>query len=264
MVYRPNMETSRSAKSIRQARQWGVGIITTSAGIGMMLSEIQRVKASINSPLTLSYLTLFAITGVLILLWIWATSKELDLCFEWLDPERYSPPSSLKETIMIAGIGIILGLLLFAARDPLYYGIVFTLYSAFVTYAYYYTKTEILQAIEASRRRLDAETGGDQAALGSEYRKGVDVLEKFFILRPQTMRHIIILFTSGLGMSFGLIWKLLGKEVFGILSYGILGITIVVSEIVIAKWRLDRDGALRPIEAEVSELSRAENSIRNS
>lgn len=85
MVYKPNMDTTRPGKAIMQARQWGLGIFTASIGLGLLVSEIQRVKATIHSPQTIGYLTLFGITGILIFLWIWATSKELDLCFEWLD-----------------------------------------------------------------------------------------------------------------------------------------------------------------------------------
>lgn len=258
MVYKPSMETTRPGKAIMQARQWGVGIFTASIGLGLLLSEIQRVKATIGSPLTIGYLTLFGITGVLIFLWIWATSKELDLCFEWLDPERYAPPSSIKETMMIVAMALVLSLLLFAARDPFYYGLVYTLYSAMLIYGYCYTKSEIRQAIEASKHRLDGERGGDRPGLAAEYQKGVDVLEKYFLLRPQTTRHVIIMTVSALGFIAAIAWKMNRNDVLGTLSYGLLGSTVVISEIIIAKWRLERDRDLRPIEAEIQELTREE------
>lgn len=258
MSYRPNMEASRPGKAIVQARQWGVGVITASAGVGMLLSEIERVKSTIADPLTVGYLALFAVTGAVIFLWIWATSKELDLCFQWLDPERYAPPSSVKETLMIAGLGLLLSALLFAARDPLYYAGVFTAYSAVVTYAYRYTRAEIAEAISASRHRLDGEANGESGVLATQYRKGVDVLDIYFCARPQTARHVIILLLSVGALLAALFWKLTGQTMFGVLAYALVGGAIVVSEVVIAQWRMSRDGLLRPLEAEIAELARAD------
>lgn len=152
MTYEPNLEAR--SKDIINARKWGIGLITSFLGLGMFISEIQRIKEIILNPSSLAYLTLFISTGSLVFLWIWVAHKELDLCFNWLDPQRYKPPSSLKETAMIISCGIILSLLFFAARDPLFYSIIFTIYSVTVTFTNAYTRSEIKKAIDSSKIRL--------------------------------------------------------------------------------------------------------------
>lgn len=255
MTYKPNL--IKGSDSIIDAKKWAVGIITTFLGLGMFLSELQRIKDILFEPLMLGYLLLFLTNGVLVFLWIWATKKELDLCFIWLDPERYEPPSSLKETIMIVGLGILLSILFFVSRDPLFFGIVFTLYSITVTYTNYYAKNEINSAIIGSKQRLEKEIKNEKTKLVSiQYLKGLNALEDYFIKRPQTIRHLWIIGFCLISLVFGVLWKFTNSEIYGIISYSISFLIILFSEIIIAQWRIYRDNCLRPIKAEINELTR--------
>ena len=255
MTYKPNLESESTA--ILDAKKWGVGVITTMLGFGMILSELQRIKESFPNILTLGYLTLFATTGILVFLWLWASKKELKLCFIWLDPERYDPPSSFKETMMIVGLGVVLSILFFASRDPLFYGIIFTIYSMIVTYTNYYTKNEIYRAIIGSRNRLKKELKNNKKKkLTKQFIKGVNVLEYYFYKRPQTTRHILIVGGCIIGLTLGVIWKITNNEFFGAGTYLCFFLLIAISEIIIASWRLNRDNNLRPIKAEINELCR--------
>ena len=102
MIYKPSPERMRNrSHEIITARKWAVGLISTLLGVGMFISEIQRLRTLPTDIMNYVYLALFVVTGVLIFLWIWATQKELDLLFEYLDPQRYTPPSTAKETFLI-------------------------------------------------------------------------------------------------------------------------------------------------------------------
>ena len=95
MVYRPNPTLREQSKEIISARSWAVGLITTVLGVGLFLSEVDRIRHMTPSAMSYAYLVLLAVTGCLIFLWIWATQKELDMLFRWLDPQHYEPPSSM-------------------------------------------------------------------------------------------------------------------------------------------------------------------------
>jgi hypothetical protein len=122
MVYKP--DPARSVKRTKQlvnARKWGIGLITSVIGVGLLVSEVRRLT---NEPLDFmdyGYIALFFFTGGLIFSWIWSTERELDLLFEWADPEKYEPPSGIVETLMILVLALLVVLLLFSSRNPLLY-----------------------------------------------------------------------------------------------------------------------------------------------
>lgn len=256
MTYEPNLESK--SKAIINARSWGIGLVTSSLGLGMFISEIQRIKDIIFNPLSIAYLTLFISTFFLVLLWIWVAHKDLDLCFEWLDPQRYKPPSSLKETAIIIGLGIILSILFFASRDPFIYSIIFTFYSVVVIFTNDHSRREIKKAIDYSKLRLEENMENNELKRMTElYSAGVNILELYFVKRPQTQRHIIITIFCLIGFGLAIYWKIMKIEIFGLISYIIFILIIIVSEIILANWRMNRDNNLRPIEGELEEIKRS-------
>ena len=256
MTYEPKYLRERS-KQIINARNWGVGLITALLGLGMFISEVKRMQTLSSDPMNYAYLALFILSGALIFLWIWATQKELDLLFEWLDPERYEPPSSLKETILIIGFAILLIGLLFASRDQLLFGLVFTLYSFILIFTAKYLNQEIALAIDKSRDRVKVDLEDNNLKRRAQlYLEAINVLDFYFIKRPVTLRLIIIFVFSLIGLALAIWWKVTGASMIGLLSYLIFFLTILVSEVVIGLWRNVHDSDLRPIAAELREFLR--------
>lgn len=256
MTYKPGHLRERS-RDITNARNWGIGIVTTSLGLGLFVSEVQRIKAIQPDLLNYAYLALFILTGILIFLWIWATQRELNLLFEWLDPERFVPPSSLKETLMILFFAVLLTALLFAARSPLSYGIILTAYSVILIPSTIYLNTEIQEAINKSKNRLSEDLENQKLAVQAKlYAAGVEVLETYFIRRPMKLRLIIIMVASAIGLTLAIYWKKSQSRWVGVASYAVFFAIILFSEIVIARWRCIRDRELREIEANLSESLR--------
>lgn len=256
--YRPNLE-GRS-KPLVTFRKWALAIIATFIGSRYFFLEIDKVQNSLFDVLTIGHLLVLFITLILVFLWIWATQKELDLCFYWLDPDHYIPPTNFTETIMILGESILLCLLFWAASDPLFYSIVFTLYSFIITFTNKYALREVHTAITASRTRLAKELNEtEKSKIIQEYVNGVDILNTFFIQRPWMKRFIIIDIASLLALGLGIAWMITKIKFIGFLTYLVIFIIILVSEIVMAKWRIIRDNQLRSIEAEIYEYNRGLN-----
>lgn len=256
MTYKPG-RLREGSRDITNARNWGIGIVTASLGMGLFVYEVQRIRALQADSMNYAYLALFLLTGILIFLWIWATQRELNLLFEWLDPERFVPPSSLKETLLILFFAVLLTALLFAARNPLAYGIIFTAYSTVLIPSTIYLNKEIQQAINKSKNRLSEDLKDEQLKEQARlYAAGVEVLDTYFIRRPMKRRLILILIASAIGVTLAIFWKLSQTRWFGVSSYLVFFGTILFSEIVIAQWRCIRDSNLREIEAGLSECLR--------
>jgi len=262
MVYDPKLKSKLEEKSenLINVRKWAIGIILSLLGGRYILLEFERINHSFFELMIIGHILLLILTIILVFLWIWATQKELKLCFIWLDPERYSPPSSIKETIMIIGIAILLCALFISSIDPLYFGIVFTTYSVILTFTNKYTMDEIHTAIIGSKSRLRNEQTKVKAdELNEQFNKGINVLEEYFIKRPQTKRLIIIDVCCLPGLVLGIIWKVSDIKTLGFITYLSFFCLIFISELVIANWRFIRDNHLRIIESEIDEIKRKQD-----
>jgi hypothetical protein len=256
MIYKPQALRQRSRELIN-ARNWAIGLVSGSVGVALLISELRRIQSLAAHPMNYAYLVLFSLTAVLILLWIWATQRELDLLFDWLDPERYEPPTTLKETIIILSIASVLVALLFSSRDPFLYSIVFSAYSAFLIPWTRQFNTEVRSAILKSKERIERDIASDEhrdtAAL---YKQAVDILHSYYFGRRTVGRLILILGFASVSLVLAISWKLSHLVCLGMASYVTLFLTIAISEIVIGRWRITRDRQLRPIAADLVELQR--------
>lgn len=254
MTYEPGQLRAKS-RDIVQARKWGFGLITGALGFGVFLSEYQRIRGLSPDLLNYAYLALLSLTGLLVFLWIWATYKELNLLFDWLDPKWYTPPSGLQETLLILCFAIVLIALIFTARNPMAYGLVFTFYTTVQIPALYYMNRQIADALKASRARLTEELSPEDSR-ARLYGEGIDVLERYFLKRPVITRIVGLLIVSTIALSMAIYWHLCGERWAGLAAYGLYFIAIAGSETVIGYWRIVRDASLRPLETELGEWLR--------
>jgi hypothetical protein len=255
MPYKPGLRDK--SREIANARNWGIWLIGTVLGIGLFVSEYQRIRSLDPSPMNYAYLVLLVLTGLLIFLWIWATERELNLLFDWLDPERYVPPSTLKETILILFIAAVLLVMLFTARDPFLYGTVFTLYSAGSTLAGVYRDREITAAIQRSKSRLDRDLQNPSLAeIARIYGRGVRIIESYFIKRPMLKRGNICTVVAAVAWLAALDWKVRGIQWSGFGAYVLYIGLVIGSEAIIFRWRMVRDIAIRSADADLEEVRR--------
>ncbi len=203
------------------------------------------------------HIALLGMTAWLIFSWIWSSQKELDLLFEWLDPERYEPPSTIMETILILTLGILLAGLLVAAKDPGWDALIFTAYSLADKLANKKVQSEVGEAISKSKERAHKDLENKALVQKARlYLKGLQALERYYILRPHPLRTLMTLIFSSIGLLISLAWWLTRSDIVGFASYNAFLLTLVVTQIIIWHWRIVRDLGLRPIKAELNELTR--------
>ncbi len=248
---------------LKKFRTVGIAVITFCISFSMLLSEIERIRSEWPSPLIVSYAALFLLTFLISFLWIWFTQKELDILFRWLRPGRYKPPSDLMELLMIVGLGFLLSMLFYAARDPLYYSLVFTGYSLLVLFSTLHLNREIHKAVIKSREHLNQLAAADPG--NREYqllRKGIEHLSEHYLIRPHTLRHAIILMFSAIALLLAILSKGNRALWLALCSYWIMIATLVVSEIILGYWRGVLDKHLAPLEEEIEEIRDANASSK--
>lgn len=261
MVYKPNyLRNINRSKELVNARKWGVSLIGALIGIGLFVSEVQRILQLPFDLMNCAYITLFIMTGGLIFSWIWSTAKEFDLLLKWSDPERYEPPSGTKETLIILGLSVFLVILLFASRNPLCYSCIFSVYSLAALYGGKLQRKELSEVFVKSKERASADLNNQNLAHNAElYIKLVENFEFYFVKRPHGKRLILIALFSMLGLGLSVCWAATDIRFLGFGAYMIFVLTLIISEFTIWRWRTIRDNQIRPIKAELYELTRENN-----
>ncbi len=252
--YKPGYLKKRS-EFIIKTRKWSIGFAGVLITAGYLIKELQSILKQPFNILNYGYFILLPIIIMLIFLWIWATQKELNLLFDWLDPEFYEPPSGLKETAIILWLAFIIVMLVFTSRRVLLFGIVFTIYSITNLLSTKYLNYELREIFRKSKQRIDDDTSSDKS-LKETYLKGIEILEFYFIKRSHIFRLYLIMFFSFLGLIFSMLLEIKKTTLLGVAAYCTFILTIIISEIVIYIWRAKREEALRPLYAVLNELLR--------
>ncbi len=183
----------------------------------------------------------------LIYSWMWATEYELALA-AWLYPDKKCIPSGTKETVQVMILGIVLVTLFYSTRDALMFSVVFTVYSTVVCLlVYLMNKVEIPPLFKDSIDHLNDNPENWGKEIIDLRQNAISILDSYFLRRPHTPRHILILLTSFVSLLLALYGELRGYPNLLLLAYALIFITILVSEIVIFYWRNKRDSELRPI-----------------
>lgn len=239
----------------------GIRLIGTLIGLGLFVSELQKILKLPFDLMNCGYMALFAMTFLLIFFWIRSTERELDLFFDWLDPEKYEPPSDIKETLIILCLALFLVGLLFASRNPLLYGCLFTTYNLLNVFSEKRFETELSEAMSKSKDRARADLENEKLApKAALYLRGVEILESYYFARPHMRRIELILVSSILAVAFSVFWSATGAASWGVVAYLLFFVIILTGEISIWRWRSIRETELRPITAELNQLIRDEES----
>jgi hypothetical protein len=258
MVYKPGYLRERSKRLI-YTRQLCIALGVALLGVRLFVSELWEVCAGPWSLFNIGYILLFLLTAWLTFSWTWSTQNEFDLLFEWLDPERYEPPSGTKETFVMLMLALLIVVLLFASRSPLWYGLVFTTYSLVDLRAGKIIRKELGDVILKSKNRAETDLNDKSVTQKAElYLKGLDILYLYYIGRAHIKRLFFIVFSSGVGLALAILWFVGDMKFIGFCSYVAFIFTLVVSQIMIWRWRIIRDIQLRPVKAELNELNRTD------
>jgi hypothetical protein len=237
------------------ARKWAVSIIGSVVGAELLTEAIKTAVVKGGGAYEALSIVLLGTTLCLIGLWIWSSQKELDLCFEWLDPKRYEPPSSGSETVHILALAVfLLALLYCAARYPLVYSLLFAGYCIIDWIAARTVTLELRAAIEGSRERARERTTSEPIV--ECYAKGIAILDRYYLQKPHGILRVVRLLLAIVALALASAFRSYGRPILSLLNYVLLIGTIIGTEVVIMRWRQERDRAIRPLTADLTEYDR--------
>lgn len=181
----------------------------------------------------LERLLLFFVTLVFILRWIASTAHEFNLWVEYLEY------IFVRAQVFVGMLGLAfgLGLMLVLVYDITIFAAYFTAFLCFNLWTQWLTNDHF--------RRAAQKTGHND-----ENRSVLEVLEYYWLKRPQLRRIAVMAFFSLVAFIIALLGTLRGdewEEPLHLLAGGLLVLTIVVGEFLIARWRATRDHRLQGI-----------------
>ena len=184
-------------------------------------------------------IVLFAELAILALSWIIATDHELDL---WSERLQGSPVNKKDARIAMLGLGVILGLLLALAHNPIFVSIFFTGTLAFNCWTQRMANDYFSRALK--RTRASSSQPDDEVIRI----KVIRIMERYWLSRPQLGRIFVMTLFSVLAVVLALIGT--GRYWFQVSTYLVLILDIFVGETMIALWRHERDQSIKEVEQE--------------
>ncbi len=146
------------------------------------------------------------------------------------------PPSS---SIISVGLSFLLGILVYLSNNIVIYSIVFAFFKLLEIWGIWVRDSQIKAAIEEARKEVPGE---------DESHRSLDIIENYYIKRPQVQLAITILFFSFVSHILGLLSKLVQGEntskLFLTGAYSVMIIVILINEFVYKLWRRKRDAHL--------------------
>ncbi len=188
--------TSERAVQMRRTIGYGkniIGGVVVAAYIQTQASGIFAHPYNLNHIL---YLVLLVATGLLTYGWIFVTNRELDILCQFLDPVEYLMPS---ETAMGISTALALTILLYTAREPLWFGASYSAYMLLSVIFWKHGLAEIDKAIRGSRKHLNDESDRRRNVYGG----ALDLLHSYYVRQPNMRRLYVslVLGLAGLALS---------------------------------------------------------------
>ncbi len=241
MVY-STVATKRRAGQIHRTIDYGTKLILMIVGIGLYRSEFRRIVAlphELNNEL---YLVLLTAASLLTAGWIFVANREFDIMCDFLDPLEYEIPSETFIGLSIAGA---LSVLLYTARNPLWFGISYSIYMLISVVGWKRAIREMGFAIKGSRKNLEGEPKQKREIYGT----ALDVLEAYYV-RQRNMPRVWTSFALGLaGFTCSIVASALGRPNLSAVAYLIFIVSIVLLEGGVAfYWRFKFYTQVRPLE----------------
>jgi hypothetical protein len=166
--------------------------------------------------------------------WIWATKKELNLWIKWLK----NPIDKDEATLAIITLAIVLGILLAYAYMILFISFAITLYFLLNYWTQWLANDHFERALKRSR----------DASLNATKRKVLNIMEEYWLIRPQLARITTLMFFASMAFSLALagwVQQMPRRAFFYLASYTVLFLNLLFGEVAIFRWRRDRDKKIK-------------------
>jgi len=235
--------------------------------IGLVLLIFRREQLALlfnfeteNYLLNACSVFLLCVVIFLVFQWVIVTSNEFALLQR---SARYSPLVKHQSYFIIIGLTTLLGVMGYYTEDILIFSCIFTIYSFFNIVGSWLVIPHIISGFEKNIKGLyhvykNREDKIDSALLtiAKDYFENKEcsmfrIIEEYYIFRPVVLRSVVITFISCISLILALIDTLgdttqitffaTQRDILSIMAYIIMILNIVVSEIIIALWRKERD-----------------------
>ena len=209
-----------------------VAVFAVAAGFNGFKDIWTPSSALSSKVMSGTQVALFIELVVLMFRWIIATHHEMDMWALWLD----NPFTKQEIYTAMFGLSVVLGLLLAFPHRILFLSGFMTLYFLFNYWTQWLANDHFFRALQKTKK----------GSLSITKSKVLNVMDNFWMNRPQLARIVTMMFFSSVAFDFALAGEFHSgrqKTLLQLASYGILIIDILLGEIVIALWRhkLDQD-----------------------
>jgi hypothetical protein len=192
---------------------------------------------NIQALLYLAAIVLFLECLVLSFRWVSATKKELNLWIYYL----VNPVDKDEVTLAIIGLGVTLGVMLAFTYAIRFISFFITLYFGLNYWTQWLSNDHFDRALQRTR----------SGSVNTIKEKVLNVMEQYWLVRPQMARIVTLMFFSAIAFSLALAGGLQPepqKTYFFLASYSVLFVDILTGEIFMFWWRRDRDKKIDMIE----------------
>jgi hypothetical protein len=233
-------------------KNWAAtGILAVASVVGAFngLDELWKFPVASNEiPLRITAIVLFIILAILVIRWVIVTQYQLDMWKRWLN----HPIAPAQTYSALCGLSIMLGILPVYAHRILIMSSIMTLYLTINLW------TQWLSNVHFSRA-LSKTVHVPQNAVRARIHQS---MVKFWIGRPQLPRILYMLLASVVALSLAAAGKCDTTEhqnSYYLAAYIVLILDIIVSEVIIVRWRIALDTEI----ARILRFAREERSRPN-
>lgn len=178
--------------------------------------------------LVLLFMTLIHIAG-----WYFAVSGEIEMGRQYIGEFLPDVPDLKIQALAMAGL---LGVLVYVSDRPVVYSAIFSSQKLLEVWLLWIRDSKLREAFETARRA---------APLDDRRRKKWDIIEQYYLRKPQLPLAITMMCFALAGLVLSVYGENSSYErVFLSSAYGFLILAIVINEVVYRLWRNTRDDAL--------------------
>jgi len=146
--------------------------------------------------------------------------------------------------------------LLFASRNPVFFGVSYSVYTGLNLLAARHLSTELVTVFKASWKRLSSSNSDTREV----YEQALRALEAYYVARPNIFRVALTFVLSVVGLAISIYGRVSGRRYLDAVSYGVYVTSVLVLELIlIFWWRQSLYQSLRPLNAALYEKGRAKN-----
>jgi hypothetical protein len=214
-------------EQLRDYLNWGIGITVCIAAL--LLSKDKLVQLYYNQPVTAAFSTaLLVTTFVWFFMYVQASRRELDMLDSAFDSDRIE---RWKGVVLptVVGLSLLFGCLIAFSTNILIYSALVPLQSVLDLFGQVTINRNLNILVREKQFR------------GAEGERKGQILFLYYVEKPHLLRVslILVVFCGAFGLA--VTSHFLRQPTYGYISYSAIIAAIVIGEIVIRRWRKERD-----------------------